>query len=167
MAMMRRLGAPEGIILVVQSNLANTYASLGRIEESLLLKRDVYSATLKLYGEEHLETLREANNYTNSLCRLERYAEAKALLRKTMPVAQRVLGENNELMLKMRWSFAEVLCRADGATLGDTREAVAMLEDAGRIARRVLGGAHPITVGLERALRLAQAAHRLSALRSA
>ena len=167
LAMMRRLGAPEGIILVVQSNLANTYASLGRIEESLLLKRDVYSATLKLYGEEHLETLREANNYTNSLCRLERYAEAKALLRKTMPVAQRVLGENNELMLKMRWSFAEVLCRADGATLGDTREAVAMLEDAGRIARRVLGGAHPITVGLERALRLAQAAHRLSALRSA
>ena len=167
LAMMRRLGAPEGIILVVQSNLANTYSALGRDEEALRLKRDVYSATLKLYGEEHLETLREANNYTNSLCRLERYAEAKALLRKTMPVAQRVLGENNELMLKMRWSFAEVLCRADGATLGDTREAVAMLEDAGRIARRVLGGAHPITVGLERALRLAQAAHRLSALRSA
>ncbi len=167
LAMMRRLGAPEGIILVVQSNLANTYASLGRIEESLLLKRDGYSATLKLYGEEHLETLREANNYTNSLCRLERYAEAKALLRKTMPVAQRVLGESHDVTLKMRWSFAEALCRADGATLGDTREAVAMLEDAGRIARRVLGGAHPITVGLERALRLAQAAHRLSALRSA
>ena len=81
-----------------------------------------------------------------------------------MPVAQRVLGENNELMLKMRWSFAEVLCRADGATLGDTREAVAMLEDAGRIARRVLGGAHPITVGLERALRLAQAASATSSL---
>ena len=54
LAMMRRLGAPEGIILVVQSNLANTYESLGRIEESLLL-RDVYSATLKLYGEEHLD----------------------------------------------------------------------------------------------------------------
>ena len=61
-------------------------------------------------------------------------------------------------MLKMRWSFAEVLCRADGATLGDTREAVAMLEDAGRTARRVLGGARPITVGLERPLRPAQAA---------
>ena len=167
LAMMRRLGAPEGITLVVQSNLANTYSALGRDEEALRLKRDVYSATLKLYGEEHGETLREANNHANALCSLERYAEAKALLRKTMPVARRVLGENNELMLKMRWSFAEVLCRADGATLGDTREAVAMLEDAGRIARRVLGGAHPITVGLERALRLAQAAHRVSALRSA
>jgi hypothetical protein len=160
LAMMRRLGAPEGIILVVQSNLAITYANLGRLEEALLLKRDVYSATLRLYGEEHLESLQEANNYTNSLCRLERYAEAKALLRKTMPVAQRVLGESHDVTLKMRWSFAEVLCRADGATLGDTREAVTTLEDAGRIARRVLGGAHPITVGLERALRLAQAAHR-------
>ena len=77
-----------------------------------------------------------------------------------MPVAQRVLGESHDVTLKMRWSFAEVLCRADGATLGDTREAVAMLEDTNRIARRVLGGAHPITMGLERALRLAQAAHR-------
>ena len=158
LAMMRRLGAPEGIILVVQSNLANTYASLGRIEESLLLKRDVYSATLKLYGEEHLETLREANNYTNSLCRLERYAEAKALLRKTMPVAQRVLGENNELMLKMRWSFAEVLCRADGATLGDTREAVATLEDLERTTQRVMGGAHPTTASIGRTLQNARAA---------
>ena len=58
-------------------------------------------------------------------------------------------------------------CNDTAATLDDLREAVTTLEDAGRIARRVLGGAHPITVGLERALRLAQAAHRLSALRSA
>ena len=84
-----------------------------------------------------------------------------------MPVARRVLGESNELALQMRWNYARVLYRDPAATLDDLRKAVTMLEDAGRIARRVLGGAHPITVGLERALRLAQAAHRLSALGSA
>ena len=36
------------------------------------------------------------------------------------------------------------------ATLDDLREAVTTLEDTERIARRVLGSAHPIAVGIER-----------------
>ena len=46
------------------------------------------------------------------------------------------------------------------ATLEDLREAVTTLEDTERIARRVLGGAHPITTGIEGALRLARATLR-------
>ena len=37
----------------------------------------------------------------------------------------------------------------DGATLDDLREAVTMLEDSEQIARRVLGGAHPLTSAIE------------------
>ena len=48
----------------------------------------------------------------------------------------------------------------DGATLDDLREAVATLEDAGRIARRVLGGTHPTTGGIEGAQQEARAALR-------
>ena len=33
----------------------------------------------------------------------------------------------------------------DGATLDDLREAVTTLEETARTARRVLGGAHPVT----------------------
>ena len=47
-----------------------------------------------------------------------------------------------------------------GATLGDLREAVTALEDAERAARRVLGGAHPLTAGIERCLLKARAALR-------
>ena len=43
-----------------------------------------------------------------------------------------------------------------GATLDDLREAVTTLEDAERIARRVFGGAHPLVVQFEAALRLAR-----------
>ena len=60
----------------------------------------------------------------------------------------------------MRWSYAEALFTDDGATLDDLREAVTTLEDAGRIARRVFGGAHPITTGNERSLQNARAALR-------
>ena len=40
------------------------------------------------------------------------------------------------------------------------REAVTTLEEASRIARRVLGGSHPKTAGIEEALRHARAALR-------
>ena len=53
---------------------------------------------------------------------------------------------------------SQVICEVDGATLDDLRKAVTTLEDAERIARRVLGGAHPDTVGIENDLRHARAA---------
>ena len=46
------------------------------------------------------------------------------------------------------------------ATLDDLREAVATLEDTERIARRVLGGSHPLTTGMEENLRDSRAALR-------
>ena len=48
----------------------------------------------------------------------------------------------------------------DCATLDDLRESVETLEDAERIARRVFGGAPPLTKGIEGDLRQARAALR-------
>ena len=158
MSLARRLGVSERGILIVQANLANSYAMLGRSEEGLRLRRDVYSGWLRLEGEEDPTTLIEASNYANSLIDLQRFEEAKSLLRKTTPVTRRVLGESQELTLKMRWNYAAVLCKDEGATLADLREAVATFEDAGRIARRVLGSAHPLNVDIERHLGLSRAA---------
>ena len=149
---MRRLGeSSEDVILVVQSSLAITYSDLGRLEEALRMKREVYSGRLKLFGEESPYTLQAAINYAISLVNLRRDEEAKALLRKTIPVARRVLGESDQLTLRMRWIYAKALCRDDSA-IGDLREAVTMLEDTVRIARRVLGGAHPITGSIQSSL---------------
>ena len=60
----------------------------------------------------------------------------------------------------MRSNYAIGLCKDDGATLDDIREAVTTLEDTDRIARRVLGGAHPLTKGIESSLQRARAALR-------
>ena len=43
------------------------------------------------------------------------------------------------------------------ASLEELRESVETLEDTARTARRVLGGAHPTTTGIEKALRNARA----------
>ena len=142
---MRRLGAREEDMLSSQSNLASTYAKLGRLEEALRTSRDVYAGRLKLHGEENERTLRASFNYASYCLCQKRFNETKSLLRKTLPIARRVLGDNNRLTLKMRWVCSEALYKDDGATLDEVREAVTILEDAERIARRVLGGAHPIT----------------------
>ena len=157
LAMKRRLGVSEESMLNVQGNLACAYDRLGRLDDALSLRREVYSGHLRLHGEEHGETLREAGNLVSSLIDLQRFEEAKALLRETMPVTLRVLGESSDLTLKMRWRYAEALYLDTDATLDDLREAVATLEDAELIARRVFGGSHPNTGGFEDALRQARA----------
>ena len=160
LSMLRRLGAPEDRILIVQTNVAGTYARLGRLEEALQIEWDVYSGNARLYGEEHPSTLIAANNYADSLTSLERFEEAKALLRATIPVARSVLGDDHRLTLRLRWHYARALYENTSATLDDLRDAVTTLEDTVRVARRVLGGAHPTTGGIETSLQKARAALR-------
>ena len=115
---------------------------------------------MRLLGEEDGDTIRSANNYASSLVDLQRFEEAKSLLRKTIPVARRVLGDDNILTLKMRWYYAGALYTDPGATLDDLREAVTTLEDMARIARRLFGGTHPTTTGIEYSLEKSRAALR-------
>ena len=152
LAMLRRIGGSENDILATQNNIANTYQSLGQSEQALQLKQDVYSGMLKLKGEESRNTILAANNYANGLLALQRYAEAKSLLRKTIPVARRVLSESDALNFRMRKIFAITLYEPPEATRGDLLEAVAELEDLEPTARRMLGGAHPLATAIERNL---------------
>ena len=94
-------------LLVAQGNLACTYRSLGRLEDALRLQRYIYSDCLRLDGEEDPVTLVEANNYANGLVDLRRFEEAKSLLRKTIPIARRVLGDGHELTLRMRSTYSD------------------------------------------------------------
>ena len=77
-----------------------------------------------------------------------------------MPVARRVLGDSNDLTLKMRKIYANVLCDDPGATIDDIREAVTTLEDMEPTVRRLHGGAHPHTVALGLRLQLARSVLR-------
>ena len=62
--------------------------------------------------------------------------------------------------LAPRENYARALHKDNGATLDNLREAVTTLEDTERIARRVLGSAHPTTLRVEDSLRNSRAALR-------
>ena len=84
---------------------------------------------------------------------LQRFKEAKRLLRKEMPITRRVLGECDSITLKTRWLYAMVLYQDPAATIDDLRESLTEHEEMERIARRVFGGAHPLTSVIEASLR--------------
>ena len=88
---------------------------------------------------------------------MQRFEEAKALLRKSIPVARRILGTGHDITLRLRLIYASALYINSGATLDDLREAVTTFEDTERTARRVFGGSHPLTTGIEYSLRYARA----------
>ena len=68
-------------------------------------------------------------------------------------MSRRVPGDNEGLSLHIRMNYALALYADTRASLDDHREAVTTLEELDRTARRVLGGAHPHTAGIEDALR--------------
>ena len=60
----------------------------------------------------------------------------------------------------MRATYARALDDDPNATLDNLREAVSTLEDTERTARRVLGGAHPVTTWIGENLQAARPALR-------
>ena len=115
---------------------------------------------MKLNGAGDIGTLVAADNYALSLLDLEHFKDAKSLMRKVLPVARRVLGEGNDLMIRMSRTYAMALYDDEDASLDDVREAVTTLEETERIARRVLGAMHPLVVTVGRHLPVARAVLR-------
>ena len=58
-----------------------------------------------------------------SLMQLKRFEEARSVLRKALPVARRVLGENHEATLQTRGAYALALYKDASTTLDDLRDA--------------------------------------------
>ena len=135
----------------MQGNLAITYNELGRHEEALSLRRDVYFGRLKLSGKEHEETIREASNYAINLLDLRRFKEAKSLLCKWAPVAQRVFGAEHWRTLSLREDLARATLAGDSSSK-EKRKALQTLEETLGVMRRVLGAAHPETQRVQRQL---------------
>ena len=157
LSMERRIGAPERDILGAQSNLANTYNQLGRFEEALRVRRDVYSGSLRLTSIDARQcTLVAALNLSTSLVNNRKFAEARAFIRDQMALAKRVHGSDHPTTLDFQWGYARVFILDNDATAEEIAEAAAILEKTLKIAQRVLGREHPSTGYYRHALEIAR-----------
>ena len=87
--------------------------------------------------------------------------EAKEFLRARSHVANRILGREDLVSLRIRWLYANSLWGDPDATLDDLVEAEATLKSVERSWRRIIGSAHQDTRDLE--LSLARAREKLAA----
>ena len=74
-----------------------------------------------------------------------------------IPVARRVTRDSSDTLIRMRTLYAQSLYFDAAATLDNLREAATTLEETERTARRVFGGAHPLTKNIEGTLQMVRA----------
>ena len=92
-----------------------------------------------------------AAKLATSLLRTDRPSEAQRFTRRQLPVAQSVLGEDHEITLYLRQTYANSLICRD-VTLGDAFEAWKIYEEIVPKAQRIFGDEHPTTISLKAGL---------------
>jgi tetratricopeptide (TPR) repeat protein len=147
LAMKRRLGASAESMLIVQNNLACTYQRLGRLEEALQMKRDVYSGHSRHrdLGPLHQNTLKAALNLSTSLVNAGNYAEARAFTRDQMELARRALGADHPVTLDFQWGYSRAFTLDKGVSAEQLAEVATTLEKTLKVSQRVRGREHPLT----------------------
>jgi hypothetical protein len=145
LATMRRLGTPEEVTIMTKANIAFSYEKLGRYEETLALRREVYAQAVA-FKHPTDQIIIYANNLAVSLKRAERYEEAKCFLRERIAEGfDRTLGANHISVIKLRWNYAGAFCDDDKASRDDVVKAVATFEELFSTTQRLLGKFHPTT----------------------
>ena len=140
---LQRLGVGEASLIVLKTGLGRSYVDAGRYGDALAIFREVHERNVALRGPEHDETLYCAGHLTNFIL-TGRHDEAKNLLRdQVLPAAHRVLPPEDDIVISCTSNLARAIYDADGASVDDLREGVAMLEALCTTSRRVYGAEHP------------------------
>ena len=140
------------MILNVNDNIACCYGELGREEDALELRRQIYARSVVLSSviPVHVMFIRVLN-LSVSLRFAGRFTEAKSLLREQIPEARRALNANHESVTRLRWNYATCLCD-DAASRDDLVEAVTLLEELSRTTQRIYGTSHPLATDIRTTL---------------
>jgi len=142
----------EENILCSQGSIASCLANLGRHDESLVLKREVFAKFVALLGATHERTILTGANLTVSLNQRKLFGETKTLVRdKLLPAARRSLGADHDLTLKLNQNLSAALQLSPEHTRDDLLEAQTIMQDVIQRRRRVFGPAHPNTLRAEAA----------------
>lgn len=144
--------------MTVMTCIANSHLALGHHDHALGLHRCLLPGWVAEYGEEHESLLLAACTLAGALitCGENSYHEARSLMQEKIPIAQRALGPDHIMTLRLRARYARTMFWNDDAAFRSERlEAKAVLEDVVLRARRVHGPEHPGTKRFEKDLETA------------
>ncbi|PVF91277.1 hypothetical protein CPB86DRAFT_719762, partial [Serendipita vermifera] len=93
------------------SNLANTYQSLGKLQEAEELQIKVLKMRQEILGEQHPHAINASNYLSLTYQKLGRLMEAEELSQKAYELAKAVLGEDHPQSLWIKETLVNI--RAD------------------------------------------------------
>ncbi len=129
------------------SNLANQYASMGRIDEAVALREKTLALQRVKLGREHRSVLVSMNNLANSYDDQGRHAEALSLWEEALPLMRKTLGTDDALTIVGMTNLAMGYQNA-----GRQTDALKLREETLAIVQRKFGneyaGAIPMMNGL-------------------
>jgi hypothetical protein len=129
-----------------------------KVAEGMALGARTHAQKIRVLGSDHPSTLIAAMHLGNNLGILTRYEEALPLLRKTLPVATRVFGNETPRTLEVtsnlvvhQLAHCVETPEANNKTL--EKEMLKLGDKTLAIFQRVLGRSNPQTLRLDQALR--------------
>ena len=141
---------PEGKYSYVKSNLAASYAGLKRHEDALWrLRRRLYAQSGPGTWTSGRRVCKDALDLAISLTNAGNRTEAKSFIREQLPKARRALGEEHEVVLRFRSTYAHLISVFTGVTRDDLDEAVTILAELDPMTRRIYGPAHPFSATIQ------------------
>jgi len=146
-------------ILDAQSNVSTCLAELGRHNEALVLKREVYARRVATVGVSDKRTLLDGLNLSQHFLRPGLWAEGITLLRDhLLPTARRSLGSDDDITLCLNTNLAAAFSNNPECTRGDLRlnqhESAARVDESQHRRRPARSRDHHARCGPEAAARL-------------
>jgi tetratricopeptide (TPR) repeat protein len=135
------LGPDDRDTLNSMSNLANSYAAVGRHEEALELRQEALDRRKATLGPDHRDTLTSMNNLTDSYSALGRDTEALRLREETLPRMKAQLGPDHPHTMAGMHNLADSY-----HGLGRDAEALKLYDQTLDLAIGKLGAKHANTL---------------------
>ena len=107
-------------ILNAQDSLGSCLAAVGRDDEAIALRREVFARSETVWGVSE-QSIVTGLNLSISLMRQGLWNEIKSFLRDQLPVARQTLGADADLTLKLQKVLAGALCDDPDHTRTDLR----------------------------------------------
>ena len=135
------MGPDHPDTLILRSNLACAYVSVGRLAEAIALFEQVLTDSIRILGNDHPNTLTSRNNLAYAYASAGRLAEAITVYEQVLTDRTRILGEDHPDTLNSRNNLAGAYESA-----GRLAEAITLYEQVLTDRIRILGEDHPNTL---------------------
>lgn len=157
----------EAPITSCRQNLANCADVLGRLDELLVLRREIHAGSETTHGPADQRTVDAALAVASALLRFDKPEDAQTFCRETLAKVKSGCPPRDARVVTLTCALAQTLydpAEDREYMMQDVQEAERLLMEALQASRQVFGSSHPQTIRVRKELDAVRAARRGDAI---